>query len=221
MPSVIFPPIDEATEEGLVGVGGDLSVETLVTAYSQGIFPWPISAEYPLTWFSPDPRGVLFVDELHLSRSFKKFLKNNPFHVIFNQDFEEIISKCQSITRVHQVSTWITRPMLSAYSKLFSAGHAFCVGVYQEHELVGGLYGVKIGQYYAGESMFHLRDNASKFALYSLIQELKNAGIPWLDTQMVTEITEAMGAKEIERKDFIELLKLQVSKSEIKQSNFP
>lgn len=221
MAPVQFPSIEEATEEGLIGVGGDLTPETLVTAYSQGIFPWPISAEYPLTWFSPDPRGILLVDDLHCSKSFKKFLKNHPYQIIFNQDFDAIIHACQSASRPHQVSTWITHQMLKAYIKLFEAGYAFCVGVYRQKELVGGLYGVKIGQYYAGESMFFIEDNASKLALYTLVQKLKEEHIPWLDTQMVTDVTKSLGAKEIPRSYFILLLKQQISKENLRKNNFP
>ncbi len=219
--TVIFPPIETATEDGLIGVGGDLKVETLVAAYSQGIFPWPISSEYPLTWFSPDPRGILMVNEFHCSRSFKKFVKNTDLIVRFNCDFAAIMKACQEAVRPTQHSTWITHPMVKAYVKLFEAGHAFCVGIYQNELLVGGLYGVKIGQYYAGESMFHQVDNASKLALYALMEKFKEHDIPWLDTQMVTEITSAMGAKEIPRSYFLMLHQKQVAKQAISQSNCP
>ncbi len=218
---VIFPPVTEATEDGLIGVGGDLSVETLISAYSQGIFPWPISSEYPLTWFSPDPRGILFTKEFHCSRSFKKFLKRTSLVVKFNQDFEDIIKRCQEASRPHQQSTWITHPMVRAYNKLFEAGNAFCVGVYQQDQLVGGMYGVKIGQYYAGESMFHSADNASKLALFALFQKFNEMNIPWLDTQMVTEVTASLGAKEIPRSYFTLLLEKQCKKEMIRENNFP
>lgn len=207
MRRVVFPPIEEATEDGLVAIGGDLEIDTLKAAYQQGIFPWPISVELPLAWFSPDPRGILEFQDLHLSRSFEKFLKKNTFTVTFNQAFSEIIRACAVISRKGQRDTWITPQIIKGYEKLFEFGEAYSVDVWQEDQLVGGLYGVVMGEFVSGESMFMKEDNASKLALYSLIQVLLKNGVKRLDTQMVTPVVEQFGGKYIPRKQFIKSLK--------------
>jgi leucyl/phenylalanyl-tRNA--protein transferase len=199
---IVFPPIDEATEDGLVAVGGDLEVDTLVTAYRQGIFPWPVSVELPLAWFSPDPRGVIFLDEIHVAKSFEKFLKKNPFRVTFNQRMKEVIKECARVPRKNQPGTWITPDIIIGYEKLFQAELAYSVEVWEEEKLVGGLYGVSMGEFVSGESMFMKEDNASKLALYSLLMLLKAKGIRFLDTQMVTPVVEQFGGKYIERDEF-------------------
>jgi leucyl/phenylalanyl-tRNA--protein transferase len=204
---VVFPPIEEATEDGLVAIGGDLEIDTLKAAYQQGIFPWPISVELPLAWFSPDPRGVLDFQDLHLARSFEKFLKKDIFRVTFNQAFPEVIRACAVIPRKGQPDTWITPQIIKGYEKLFEFGEAYSVDVWKEDQLVGGLYGVVMGEFISGESMFMKEDNASKLALYSLIQVLLKNGIKRLDTQMVTPVVEQFGGKYIPRKQFIESLK--------------
>lgn len=207
MRRIVFPPVHEATEDGLVAVGGDLEVDTLLTAYRNGIFPWPISVELPLAWFSPDPRGVLDFHELHLSRSFEKFLRKNTYRVSFNQDFKNVILSCARMRRKNQPTTWITPDILTGYEKLFKEDLAYSVEVWnEENKLVGGLYGVVMGQFVSGESMFMLEDGASKFGLYSLIEHLKTKGIKWLDTQMVTPVVEQFGGKYIDREDFLERL---------------
>jgi leucyl/phenylalanyl-tRNA--protein transferase len=204
---IMFPPIEEATEDGLVAVGGDLETDTLVTAYRLGIFPWPVSVELPLAWFSPDPRGVLFLDELHVPRSFEKFLKKNEFKVTFNQKMKEVILECARIPRKNQPGTWITPEIVKGYEKLFNEDLAYSVEVWKEDELVGGLYGVVMGEFISGESMFMKEDNASKVALYSLLVHLKARGIRFLDTQMVTPVVEAFGGKYIERAEFLDHIK--------------
>jgi leucyl/phenylalanyl-tRNA--protein transferase len=207
-----FPPIELADEHGLLAQGGDLEVSSLILAYSQGIFPWPYSDYHPITWYSPDPRGVLDFLDLHLSDSFKKFLKKNSYTIKFNQDFEEIILACaassnrKGIDQNSMSSTWITRKMIEAYINLFYAGHAHCVAVYDGDELVGGLYGVRIKNFVSGESMFYKKSNASKLALYSLMNKLNDEGIDWIDTQMVTPVIQSMGGKEISRSEFIKRL---------------
>lgn len=203
---IVFPPIEEATEDGLVAVGGDLETDTLVTAYRQGIFPWPVSVELPLAWFSPDPRGVIFMEEIHVPRSFEKFLKKNPYRVTFNQRMREVILECARVPRKNQPGTWITPDIISGYEKLFKEELAYSVEVWRDDELVGGLYGVVMGEFISGESMFMKEDNASKFALYSLLQLLKSKGIRFLDTQMVTNVVEAFGGKYIERDEFLDML---------------
>ncbi len=217
MAIVKFPSIDEADEHGLLAQGGDLEVPSLLLAYSEGIFPWPYSDYHPITWYSPDPRGILRYEDLHLSQSFRKFLKKSHYQIKFDHDFEEIILACASspnrkgIAADSMSSTWITRKMIEAYISLYYAGHAHCVGVYEGDELVGGLYGVKIKKFYSGESMFYKKTGTSKLALYALMQRLNTKGIHWIDTQMVTPVVASMGGKEISRKQFIDLLKQSLS----------
>lgn len=204
-----FPPLETADESGLIGVGGDLEISSLLLAYKSGIFPWPISKEYPLAWFSPDPRGVLLTAEVHLSSSFKKFLKKNNYVIKFNTRFSAVILNCAKMTRPHETSTWITEEIINAYIELFKAKLAYSVEVYEdasEERLIGGLYGVKIHHYVSGESMFHIKSNASKLALYALMLKLKSEGIEMLDTQMVTPVVESFGGRYIPRKDFIKRL---------------
>lgn len=200
---VLFPPVDEATEDGLVAVGGDLELDTLQTAYRQGIFPWPISVEFPLAWFSPNPRGLLDFSELHVSRSFEKFLRKNLYLVTFNQDFSQVIRECARIPRKGQQDTWITPDIVKGYEKLFQNEEAYSVEVWKGQVLVGGLYGVVMGDFVSGESMFMKEDNVSKLALYALIRQLQSKGINWLDTQMVTPVVEQFGGKYISRNEFL------------------
>lgn len=205
-----FPPVDSADEHGLVALGGDLELDSLLLAYSQGIFPWPISEEYPLAWFSPDPRGILAFDKLHLSKSFRKFLKHNPYEIKFNTNFEAVIMNCARVLRADQSSTWITDEIINAYIELHKNGFAYSVETYLEDRLVGGVYGVCINRFYSGESMFHLEDNASKVALVSLMYMLKQRDIGWIDTQMVTPVVKALGGLEIERDMFLKMLEISI-----------
>ena len=207
MRKVVFPPIESATEDGLVAIGGDLEIDTLQAAYQQGIFPWPISVELPLAWFSPDPRGMLDFSELHVPSSFKKFLKKHPYQVTFNQAFDEVIKQCAWAKRKDQPSTWITPDIIKGYEKLFKNELAYSVEVWNEDELVGGLYGVSMGTFFSGESMFTKEDNASKLGLYSLILHLESKGIKWLDTQMVTNVVENFGGKYLPRQVFLTYLR--------------
>lgn len=203
---IVFPPIDDATEDGLVAVGGDLEVDTLITAYRQGIFPWPVSVELPLAWFSPDPRGVIILDEIHLPKSFEKYLKKNPFQVTYNQKMKEVILECARVPRKNQPGTWITPDIIKGYEKLHQEGLAYSVEVWNEDTLAGGLYGVSMGEFCSGESMFMKEDNASKVALWTLLQHLKSKGIGFLDTQMVTPVVEQFGGKYIDRDEFLDML---------------
>ena len=205
--TVVFPPVEDATEDGLVAIGGDLEVDTIVEAYRRGIFPWPISLDFPLAWFSPDPRGVLDFNELHLSKSFEKFLKKNTFNVTFNTSFREVIKACAMASRKGQASTWITPDIIHGYVKLFEDGKAYSVEVWDGKNLVAGLYGVVMGNFVSGESMFTKLPNASKFALYSLVKQLEVKGLSYLDTQMVTPVVEQFGGKYIPRTEFLERLK--------------
>jgi leucyl/phenylalanyl-tRNA--protein transferase len=208
---VVFPPVETANEDGLVAVGGDLQIDTLLEAYQRGIFPWPLST-YPLnvnlpnTWFSPDPRGVLDFDQLHVSKSFLKFLKKTPYTVSFNRAFPDVIEHCAKIQRKDQPGTWITPDIIEAYTKMFLQGHAYSVEVWENGEIVAGMYGVNIGTFISGESMFTYRDNASKQGLYTLIHHLEEKGIHWIDTQMVTEVVKQFGGSYIPRTAFIKRL---------------
>ncbi len=208
---LLFPPIETADDSGLLAFGGDLEVDSIVSAYRQGIFPWPIDEKYPLAWFSPDPRGILFLEDMHLPQSFEKWRKKTTFTVKFNHNFHQIITHCaNSPNRQQGNQTWIYPPIIEAYCALFKKGLAYCVGVYDNSTLVGGLYGVRIGKYITGESMFYLKTNASKLALYSLLTELITQEISWIDTQMVTPTLQSFGGKEIPRDHFINLLKKQI-----------
>lgn len=211
MAIVEFPPVESADEHGLVAIGGDLEIDSLLLAYSQGIFPWPISEEYPLAWFSPDPRGILAFDKLHLSKSLRKFLKKNPYEVRFNTNFEAVIMNCARVKRNDQSSTWITQEIINSYIELHRQGYAYSIETYREDILVGGVYGVCINRFYSGESMFHTEDNASKVALVSLLYLLKQRDIGWIDTQMVTPVVETLGGLEIPRETFLKMLQVSLS----------
>lgn len=208
-----FPPVESADEHGLLALGGDLEVESLLLAYSQGIFPWPISKEYPLAWFSPDPRGILAFEKLHLSKSLKKFLKNNPYEVRFNTNFEAVIMNCALVKRSDNQGTWITDEIINGYIELYKRGFAYSVETYEDDHLVGGVYGVCINRFYSGESMFHKADNASKVALISLLYQLHQKGISWIDTQMVTPVVESLGGVEIPRETYLKMLKIALGQA--------
>ncbi len=206
-----FPPVESADESGLLAIGGDLEIDSLLLAYENGIFPWPISDEYPLAWFSPNPRGVLKFSDFHCSKSFKKFIKNTSYWVEYNQNFSQVIQNCATAKRKDQDDTWITDEIIQSYIDFNSCGLAYSVETYDmidnQKTLVGGLYGVCIGNFFSGESMFYTQDNASKFALYSLMNKLHENGIEWLDTQMVTPIIKDLGGSEVRRSDFLKMIK--------------
>ena len=201
-----FPPVEQADEHGLLALGGDLDLESLLLAYTRGIFPWPISKEYPLAWFSPDPRGILAFDKLHLSKSLRKFLKKNPYEIRFNTDFKGVIMNCANVPRAENQGTWITDEIINSYINLHKKGFAYSVETYLDNELVGGVYGVCINRFYSGESMFHKADNASKVALIALLYQLKQKDIGWLDTQMVTPVVESLGGVDIPRETYLKML---------------
>lgn len=216
---VIFPPPQNANEQGIVAIGGQLDIETLTTAYHSGIFPWPISKEYPLTWFSPDPRGVLDFNDFHIPRSLKKFMKSCDYEVLFNRNFEKVLRMCSKVKRKFQTDTWISEEIIRGYIGLFEHKLAYSVETYHAGQLIGGLYGVCMGEVISGESMFFLQPNASKVALVRLIEELQKSGIAWMDTQMVTPVIESFGGKNISRNDF--LLRLErLDKNRSRQNIF-
>jgi leucyl/phenylalanyl-tRNA--protein transferase len=201
-----FPDVEESTEEGIVAVGGDLSVERLILAYSRGIFPWYSSDRSPILWWSPDPRFVLFPKNLIVSKSMRPYFNQNKFKVTWDQNFEDVIKNCQKIDREDQPGTWITSKMLAAYIQLHKKGYAHSVEVWLENELVGGLYGISLGKVFFGESMFAKVSNASKFGFISLVNQLKQKGFLLIDCQQETKHLESLGANAIKRKDFIDIL---------------
>ncbi|MBA0166475.1 MULTISPECIES: leucyl/phenylalanyl-tRNA--protein transferase [Pectobacterium] len=202
--SLQFPDPNHALDDpnGLLAVGGDLSVSRLTAAYRQGIFPW-FSPGEPILWWSPNPRAVLFPDELHVSRSMKKFLKRHTFHATLNQAFDDVIHAC---AHEHQDGTWITSGIISAYRQLHQAGKAHSVEVWQDDKLVGGLYGIEQGRLFCGESMFSRTDNASKYALLAFQQHFIHHGGELIDCQVLNAHTASLGVSEISRDRFLQLL---------------
>lgn len=198
-----FPPLENALIEpnGLIAIGGDLSVVRLVDAYRQGIFPW-FSDNDPILWWSPDPRMVLFLNELKISRSLAKTIKNNVFEVRFNTAFREVITACSNKSRPGQLGTWITQEIIDAYCAMFDAGHAISAETWLHNQLVGGCYGIKLGKMFFGESMFHDVTDASKVAFASLMEALKTEGVKMVDCQMKTAHLASFGAREISREAF-------------------
>jgi leucyl/phenylalanyl-tRNA--protein transferase len=202
---IFFPPVVSANPEGILAVGGDLSTERLLLAYKSGIFPWFNPGE-PILWWAPSSRMVLFFDDLIISKSMRNILNRNVFKVTFNQDFKLVISNCRSIKREGQNGTWISDEMIEAYCNLHKLGIAKSVEVWQNEELVGGLYGIDLGNVFCGESMFSKVSNASKVAFISLANQLKNDNYKLLDCQVYNEHLESLGCNEIDREDFMKIL---------------
>ncbi|GAA4035412.1 leucyl/phenylalanyl-tRNA--protein transferase [Flavobacterium cheonhonense] len=201
-----FPPVDEATYEGILAIGGDLSTERLLLAYRNGIFPW-FNEEEPILWWSPPERMVVVPQLYKVSKSIRNLLNRQQFDVTFNQDFRSVIRNCQQIARKGQDGTWITQDIIDSYTKLHELGHVQSVEVWQNGELVGGLYGVDLGHVFCGESMFSKVSNASKIAFVTLVQYLKDHNYKLLDCQIHNEYLEQLGAFEISRETFIKVLK--------------
>lgn len=201
-----FPPLDKALREpnGLLAAGGDLSPARLVAAYRHGCFPW-YSQGQPLLWWSPDPRTVLFPDELHLSRSLAKLIRQQRFTVSFDRDFAAVIQACAE-PRAYADGTWITASMQSAYLHLHRQGIAHSVEVWEGEQLVGGLYGLAMGRLFFGESMFSRRDNASKVGFATLVDKLRHWGFALIDCQMHTQHLHSFGARPIPRSEFASYL---------------
>lgn len=199
---LIFPPVSDASPEGYLAIGGDLSPERLLLAYKSGIFPW-FNEDEPIIWWSPDPRMVLFPEDLKVSKSMKQLLRKNVFSVTYNQAFEEVIDACATIYRPTQEGTWITEDMKNAYIKLHELGYAISVEVWQNTQLVGGLYGIDLGHIFCGESMFSKVSNASKYGFIHLVQKLQENGCQLIDCQIHTDHLESLGAKEIPREVFM------------------
>ena len=200
---LLFPQPELAEADGLLAVGGDLSVQRLLLAYQNGIFPW-YSDDTPILWYSPHERFVLYPDELKVSKSMKQVLSSNKFRITIDHCFEKVISACSSVDREGQDGTWITAEMKAAYIKLHELDYAHSVEVWQHDDLVGGLYGVQIGAVFCGESMFSRVSNASKIALINLCQ---NGKYRLIDCQVHTEHLESMGARLISREEYVSILK--------------
>ncbi|WP_062270155.1 leucyl/phenylalanyl-tRNA--protein transferase [Endozoicomonas arenosclerae] len=203
----LFPPIHEALDypDGLLAMGGNLESNTLANAYQKGIFPWFNDGE-PILWWSPNPRMVLYPDELHISRSMKRFLKKHPYRVSFDEAFDDVMTAC-SLPRNNQDGTWIIREMKDAYSELFHQGLAHSVEVWSDDKLIGGLYGVAIDKIFFGESMFSFATNTSKLAMTHLCRELQSRNFQLVDCQIHSPHLESLGARMISREAFLEALK--------------
>jgi len=200
-----FPPVENANSEGLLAVGGDLSPERLMLAYQSGIFPW-FNEDALILWWSPDPRMVLYPHQIKISKSMRRVLKSKQFTLTKNTNFEKVIDACATIKRIGQQGTWITTDMKDAYLRLHEKGFAHSYEVWENQQLVGGLYGVDIGHIFCGESMFSTVSNASKFAFIKLAQELSEQNYALIDCQLYTDHLASLGAVEIPRKDFMKAL---------------
>ena len=197
-----FPDPQLADREGLLAVGGDLSVPRLLLAYRSGIFPWTIN---PITWWSPDPRAILELEQFHLSRSSAKVLRRERFQVTMDRAFRQVMEGCAAPAPGRR-DTWISPRFIDAYTLLHKEGHAHSVECWDGAELVGGIYGVAIGGFFAGESMFHRVSDASKMALFTLVQHLRRRGFGLFDIQMLTPITRRLGGVEIPRQTYLQRL---------------
>ncbi|WP_247656528.1 leucyl/phenylalanyl-tRNA--protein transferase [Maribacter sp. MMG018] len=204
-----FPPVENATSEGLLAVGGDLSAERLLLAYRNGIFPWYNDDDSIILWWSPDPRMILYPEKIKISKSMRKVIRDKKFRLTKNQCFQKVVEHCSTVKREGQEGTWITEAMQWAYLDLHKKGYAKSYEVWEGDELVGGLYGVDLGHVFCGESMFSLRSNASKFAFIELAKELQQKNYLFIDCQMYTDHLASLGAEEIARQEFISKLKGQ------------
>lgn len=211
---LVFPHPDYADTDGLLAVGGDLSPQRLLLAYQNGIFPWYNEGE-PIIWWSPDPRFVVYPDKLKVSKSMRKVLRDNPFQITYNQEFEMVINNCGNINRKGQSGgTWITRDMKKAYIDLHHAGFAHSVEVWEKEngELVGGLYGVALGRCFSGESMFAKVSNASKAGFITLVKKLETLGFDLIDCQTHSNHLESLGGEYMTRQDFMNYLRQNAKK---------
>ena len=214
---VEFPPVDRANEYGIVAAEGNLSPGMLLSAYRQGIFPW-YDEESPILWWSPDPRFVLFPEELHISKSTGRLLRRGDFTVTVDEDFPSVIRGCAEIPRRHESGTWILEEMQEAYNRLHSLGYAHSVEVWEGEKLSGGLYGVSLGSMFFGESMFSRTSNASKTGFTLFVKALEERGFACVDCQVYTEHLASLGAREISRNDYLSLLSRALTRTTLKGS---
>lgn len=213
----IFPDPSTADGDGLLAVGGDLSVESLLTAYAQGIFPW-FDEKSPILWWCPDPRMVLFPEKIRISDSLARKIKDLRYEVRFDEHFTDVIKHCAAVRRKGQSGTWITSEIKEAYAVLHHEGFAHSVETYYDGDLAGGLYGVSLGRVFYGESMFHLKSDASKIALVYLTRLVKHLGFALIDAQQSTEHLRTMGAEEIPRERFLKIISEAMKHPTIKGS---
>jgi len=199
---LIFPDVFQVDEYGVLAIGGDLTTERLLLAYKKGIFPW-YNEGGPIVWYSPEQRMVLFPDELHISKSMRKVLRDKQFEITYNTNFEQVINNCKNSFRAGQDGTWITDEMHQAYINLHRLGYAKSIEIWQDRNLVGGLYGIALGGVFCGESMFSLVSNASKVAFIALAQ----MHYDFIDCQVYNEHLASLGAREISKKEYLALLK--------------
>lgn len=203
---IIFPNPELARKDGLLAFGGDLSEERLITAYSMGIFPW-YTEDSPILWWSPDPRLIVVPEEVKVSKSLRKIINKGIFKVTTNTAFEKVIRSCSEVDRKGQEGTWITEEMIEAYIRLHGSGYAHSIESWHEGELVGGLYGIILGKAFFGESMFSRMSNASKIAFVRLVEKLREQGFKLIDCQVTTGHLVSLGAREVPRKEFLEMLR--------------
>ena len=202
---LFFPPLTMADDDGLLAVGGDLSTQRLLLAYHSGIFPW-YNEDEPICWWSPDPRFVLYPDEIKVSSSMKTVLQNGTFRFTINRAFTQVIQNCKTISRTGQDGTWISPAMQKAYTNLHELGYAHSAETWLDGKLVGGVYGIRLGKIFFGESMFSLKPNASKFAFINYVKQLQKENVALIDCQLHTSHLESLGAKMIPREIFAEML---------------
>jgi leucyl/phenylalanyl-tRNA--protein transferase len=206
---LVFPPVNLSGPDGMLAIGGDLSIERLLLAYRSGIFPW-FEGDTPL-WWCPNPRFVLFPEELKVSKSMKQVIHRQTFRFSIDKAFEEVIENCKTSSRKDQQGTWITREVKTAYIKLHHAGYAHSAEAWLNDELVGGCYGIRMGNVFFGESMFSKTANASKYAFITYAQQLQQENVQLIDCQVYTAHLESLGARMIPRQKFIELLNTLIS----------
>ncbi len=214
----VFPPVELADESGVIAIGGDLKPERLLLAYKSGIFPW-FNENEPILWWSPDPRFVLFPENLHVSKSMRKVLKKQLFEIRYDSAFREVMSSCRKFRLENDDGTWITEEMIEAYYDLYKLGFAHSVEAWQDGRLVGGLYGICLGKCFFGESMFSLVENASKACLIQLSHDLEKLGFLFIDSQVYTKHLESLGAIDISRAEYLKLLEKGL-KSETLKGNW-
>lgn len=207
-----FPPVEEANEFGLIAIGGDLDVDSLLLAYRSGIFPWPLDRRI-LTWFAPPKRAILWLKDFHISHSLRKKRKSGNFSFSVDQALEQVIRSCaQYRNRKGQTGTWITPEIIEAYIAFHRAGFCHSIECWHKGIIAGGLYGIAIGGMFAGESMFHDKSDASKLALWFLVEYLKKRDVSWIDCQVMTPFLESLGAVEIARPAFTNLLRAALTR---------
>ena len=203
--AITFPAVEHADDHGILAIGGDLSPPRLIKAYQSGIFPW-FSDDEPIIWWAPNPRFVLFPENLHISKTMQRLIRSGKFETTLDQDFAAVIKSCRHTPRPGQPGTWITPEMQAAYCDLHAQGYAHSVEVRENGNLVGGLYGVVVGGCFCGESMFSTVSNASKVALIKLVEHLTTRGFMMIDSQVFNDHMESMGAEEIPREQFMQRL---------------